>query len=89
MWKHQLAREKRVSFARHCLVLLKAFSHHLVASLEPFHQFVKLDFLCSDDVYLHWGELVLVVLGKRRGCTIFKQRIVIEQDANIIEDLEI
>ena len=89
MWKHQLVRVKRVSFARHCLVLLKALSHHPVASLEPFHQFVKLDFLCTDDVYLHWGELVLVVLGKHRGCTIFKQRVVIEQDANIIEDLAI
>ena len=39
--------------------------------------------------YLHWGELVLVVLGESRGCAIFQQCIVVQQHTDIVKDLDV
>ena len=74
---------------RQRLVLLFAtnLSQNLIVSKQPWCQIPNLNISTIIDFYLHWGELVLVILRESRGRAVLQQCIVVEQHMDIVEYL--
>ena len=66
---------------------MASLSQNLIVSKQPWCQIPNLNISTIIDFYLHWGELVLVILRESRGRAVLQQCIVVEQHTDIVEYL--